>query len=81
MFERLAARGLFGAYHAHHGIEHGAEKHATYHHSSRGHSPWHLDYCVLSKSLLQQVVIVDVCDEPERRTRSDHRPVTTTLTI
>lgn len=81
VFGRLNDLGLFSAYHAAQGIEHGYETHATYFHASGGNSPWHIDYCFMSQSLLSRVVSVEVGDGPVWEERSDHRPLTVTLSL
>lgn len=79
VFGRLAQRGLVSAYHAHHRCAHGAETHATYFHASRGHTPWHIDYCFLSETLLPSLCSVEIGDDERWAKRSDHRPLTVTL--
>jgi exodeoxyribonuclease-3 len=81
IFGRLADLGLVSAYHAHHGLEHGQEQHGTYFHRFKADDPWHLDYCFLSAALLPKVTQVDVTDGEAWPTRSDHRPLSVTLTI
>ena len=79
VFARLGERGLFSAYHAHHGVEHGSESHATYFHASGGNSPWHIDYCFVSQPLLPRVMSVEIGDGATWASRSDHRPLTVAL--
>lgn len=81
VFTRLADLGLVSAYHAHHGVPHGQEQHATYFHASGGHTPWHLDYCLVSQSLLPRVRDVQVGAEESWATRSDHRPLSVTFSV
>lgn len=81
VFTRLEDLGLVSAYHAHNGLTHGQETHATYFHASSGHSPWHIDYCLVSRSLLPRVRDVQVGAEEPWAKRSDHRPVSVTLSV
>ena len=81
IFGRLANLGLVSAYHAHHELEHGQERHATYFHRFKADDPWHIDYCLVSRSLLPRVREVHVgTDEPWAK-RSDHRPLSVTLAV
>lgn len=81
IFGRLANLGLVSAYHAHHGLEHGQERHATYFHRFKADNPWHIDYCLVSRSLLPRVREVQVgADEPWAK-RSDHRPLSVEIAI
>jgi endonuclease/exonuclease/phosphatase family metal-dependent hydrolase len=81
VFARLADLGLVSAYHAHHGVTHGQETHATYFHASTGHSPWHIDYCLVSRSLLPRVRDVHLGDDEPWAKRSDHRPLSVDLSV
>lgn len=81
VFGRLAKLGLVSAYHEHHALQHGQEQHGTYFHRFKADAPWHIDYCFLSASLLTKVTQVDVAADERWTKRSDHRPVSVTLTI
>jgi endonuclease/exonuclease/phosphatase family metal-dependent hydrolase len=81
VFARLADIGLVSAYHAHHGVLHGQERHATHFHVPSGHSPWHIDYCMLSPALLPRLASVEVGGEERWGSRSDHRPLTVALAV
>jgi len=79
VFGRLDELGLVSAYHAHHGVTHGHETHATYYHASSGNTQWHIDYCFVSKAWRQYVTAVEIGPDDPWASRSDHRPLTVTI--
>jgi endonuclease/exonuclease/phosphatase family metal-dependent hydrolase len=80
VFGRLRERGLASAYHLHHGVDHGYEGHATYHHASGGNTPWHIDYCFVPEQWRDRIADVEIAGGQQWADRSDHRPITVTLT-
>jgi exodeoxyribonuclease III len=81
VFDRLASLGFASAYHLHHSVGHGYEQHATYFHAITGHTPWHIDYCFVSKAWGDCVSGVEIGADEPWASRSDHRPLTVTLTV
>ena len=68
--ERL---GLVSAYHAFHGVEHGAEAHPTHYFRWSEKRPFHLDYCYVPSSW--RIESVEVGTYFDWTAWSDHRPV------
>ena len=50
-------------------------------HRFKADEAWHIDYCLLSASLLPMVTKVEVAADERWATRSDHRPLSVTLAI
>jgi endonuclease/exonuclease/phosphatase family metal-dependent hydrolase len=67
--------GLVSAYHAHHQLGHGEERHATYFHHWKQDMPFHLDYCFVPADWVQRIRSVDVGTWSAWEGRSDHRPL------
>jgi len=79
---RLAERGLYSAYHAHHNTAaHGAEAHKTHRHR-RSKSAWHIDYCFIPLDWLPRLRSVEVGRFEEWLSApSDHAPVIVDLAL
>ncbi len=76
LVERLRDEfGVVSAYHARHGVAHGAEAHATYFHQRHLDEPWHIDFCFVPTNWTERLVEVDVLDGEPWLTLSDHRPL------
>ena len=69
-----ADRGLTSIYHYQTDEGHGQEKTSTYRHSGRVKKEFHIDYCFLSKALLD-VATLQILTDGEWETRSDHYPI------
>lgn len=68
--------GLVSAYHAHHGVDYGADgAPPTYRHLRNPRRTWHIDYCFVPKAWTSRIRSAAVVDGRVWRTRSDHSPV------
>lgn len=67
--------GVVSAYHHRHGVEHGAEEHATYFHQRNIDNPWHIDFCFLPHAWAEKIRAVEVLDGEPWIGLSDHRPL------
>lgn len=65
--------GLRSAYHAHHGVSHGAELHPTFYQYRHEDKPHHLDYCFLPADW--PVLSVSVGGHSDWSRLSDHTPL------
>ena len=71
----LADLGLVSAYHALHDVGHGQEAHATYRHQFKASQPWHIDFCFVPSNWAANLRRVEVIDDENWATRSDHLPL------
>ena len=71
--------GVVSAYHAWHGVAHGAEPHATHYFLRKRERPYHLDYCFVPESW--PIRGVSVGGEGAWAGLSDHRPVVVDLDV
>jgi endonuclease/exonuclease/phosphatase family metal-dependent hydrolase len=67
--------GLVSAYHAFHDVAHGHETHPTYRHQRNVTKPWHIDFCFVPDSWVQNLRSVEVIDGAEWPKKSDHLPL------
>ncbi|MBS1512072.1 MAG: endonuclease/exonuclease/phosphatase family protein [Bacteroidetes bacterium] len=71
----LQRKGIESVYHVYHQQQQGKEKHPTlflYRHEDK---PYHLDYCFVSKDLLEQLQYVEIGTHQSWCTFSDHTPI------
>ena len=71
--------GLVSAYHAWHGVVHGAEPDATHFFLRKRDRPYHLDYCFVPERW--EIRGVSVGGDDEWGKLSDHRPVVVDLDV
>lgn len=67
--------GLVSAYHSFTGDEFGEEQQPTFYMQRNREKPYHLDYCFLSRDLLERVTSVRVGTYDEWIGLSDHMPL------
>lgn len=75
----LEDRGIFSTYHLYHKQTQGAEVHPTLYMYRHRDKPYHIDYCFVSKDLLNKVSSVEVGDFDKWILHSDHVPVIVTF--
>ena len=75
MLAALADFGLVSAYHAFHGVEHGHEVHPTYRHRFNSSELWHIDFCFVPATWSASIKGVELLDDEQWRTASDHHPL------
>lgn len=73
--ELLRKKGIFSTYHSHYQQLQGTEAHATLYMYRHKNKPYHIDYCFVSKDLLDRVKSVKVGDFDSWIKYSDHMPV------
>jgi endonuclease/exonuclease/phosphatase family metal-dependent hydrolase len=81
LLDAMSALGLVSAYHAFHGIEHGEERHPTYHHQRRSSAPWHIDFCFIPAAWRDRLLDVEIMDGDSWRAISDHLPLRVDLRV
>ncbi|MCI2254771.1 hypothetical protein L2D08_10385 [Domibacillus sp. PGB-M46] len=67
--------GLESCYHYFSKEEYGSERHATYYHYGKRDRPFHIDYCMVSKEILQNVQKFYIGESEEWGAFSDHLPL------
>lgn len=75
----LEEKGIFSAYHLHHKQTQGLEEHPTLYMYRHKDKPYHIDYCFVSRDLLDKVRSVEIGDFDEWTKYSDHVPVVVTF--
>jgi endonuclease/exonuclease/phosphatase family metal-dependent hydrolase len=75
----LEGRGIFSTYHLYHKQTQGTEVHPTLYMYRHRDKPYHIDYCFVSKDLLNKVSSVEVGDFDKWIIYSDHVPVIVTF--
>ncbi|QEC66952.1 endonuclease/exonuclease/phosphatase family protein [Panacibacter ginsenosidivorans] len=73
--KRLEEKGIYSTYHQHHKQMQGKEEHPTFFLYKNKDKPYHLDYCFVSKDLLQKLRSVEIGDHTFWMQYSDHVPV------
>jgi exodeoxyribonuclease-3 len=73
--------GLVSAYHAHHRVVPGGERHPTHFWRRWNTAPWHIDFCLLPAMWVSKLRKVRVGSFEKWRAESDHCPVTVDLDI
>ncbi len=74
--QRLQEKGIYSVYHTYFDQEQGKEQHPTFYLYRHKNKPYHLDYCFVSKDMLQQLTSVEIGDYDKWGKYSDHVPVT-----
>jgi hypothetical protein len=75
LVERLSSLGLFSAYHAYYGEDHGAETRPTFFEYRDEHRPYHIDFCFVPNSWRTALRNVAVGTFAEWSGISDHMPL------
>ncbi len=76
---RLASLGFRSAYHAYFDEKHGEETRPTHYFQRKENRPFHIDYCYLPSTWLDNVTTVTVGEFADWATHSDHVPLVITL--
>lgn len=77
-FSTLREAGLVSAYHHVHGLEFGAERHATHHFLRKPERPFHIDFCFVPQTWAEGGLRAEIVSGPEWRLLSDHFPLLVT---
>lgn len=73
--KQLEDKAIFSTYHTHHKQKQGAEQHPTFYMYRHKNKPYHIDYCFVSKDLLDKLQSVDVGEYDFWTKHSDHVPL------
>ena len=79
--EKLMQLNIFSAYHAHLNQIPGEEIHPTFYLYRHKDKPYHIDYCFVSKDLLEKLKSVEIGNYDVWTKYSDHVPVIVTFDI
>ena len=71
----LVQKNIYSSYHHFFNEEQGKESRPTYFHTHKENNPFHLDFCFLSKNLINKIVNVEVGKYEEYNKVSDHVPI------
>ena len=77
--KQLENKGIFSTYHTYHNQTQGIEQHPTFYMYRNKNKPYHIDYCFVSKELLDKVSSVEIGNFDEWIKYSDHVPVIVTF--
>jgi exonuclease III len=77
--KQLENKGIFSTYHTYHNQTQGTEQHPTFYMYRNKNKPYHIDYCFVSKELLDKVSSVEIGNFDEWIKYSDHVPVIVTF--
>jgi len=77
----LEKKGIHSTYHHHYKQIQGKEQHPTLYMYRQIEKPYHIDYCFVSKDLLDRLVSVEVGDFNSWCQHSDHAPVMATFDL
>ena len=75
----LEEMNIFSSYHNFFNEEQGKESIPTYYHTHNKKKPFHIDYCFLSKNLLDRVDKVKIGEYDNYIEKSDHLPIYVTI--
>jgi exodeoxyribonuclease III len=75
----LEKKKIYSSYHSYYQQTQGKEEHPTLYMYRHKDKPYHIDYCFISKDLLENLHSVEVGDFDTWTTLSDHVPVIVTL--
>jgi exonuclease III len=75
----LEEMNIFSSYHNFFNEEQGKESIPTYYHTHNKKKPFHIDYCFLSKNLLDKVENVRIGEYDNYIEKSDHLPIYVTI--
>ena len=73
--KQLEDKGIFSTYHTHHKQLQGKEQHPTFYMYRHKNKPYHIDYCFVSKDLLDKLQSVEVGAYDFWTKHSDHVPL------
>jgi exonuclease III len=72
---KLAEHDIHSAYHQHFDMPQGTEAHPTFYMQRKQNKPYHIDYCLASKVLLDMLINVEVGTYDDWIQHSDHVPM------
>ena len=75
VLDQLAEKEIYSSYHQHFNEEQGKETQATYYHFHKKDRPFHIDFCFMSKRLLDNITHVELGSFEEWSGLSDHVPM------
>lgn len=75
LIDYLAKKDIYSAYHHYFSEDQGKESTPTYYHYHREDRPFHIDFCFLSKKLLNQISSISIGKYKEWIDLSDHVPM------
>jgi len=75
----LEDKGIYSTYHLHHQQVQGKEQHPTLYMYRHKDKPYHLDYCFVSKDMLDKLLVVEIGDYGAWSGHSDHMPLMATF--
>jgi exodeoxyribonuclease-3 len=75
----LEDKGIFSTYHTHHKQTQGAEGHPTFYMYRHKDKPYHIDYCFVSRDMLEKLKSVDIGEYDYWSKYSDHVPLIVTF--
>lgn len=76
VLDQLSKKGIFSSYHHFFDEEQGKETQPTYYHYHKKDRPFHIDFCFLSKPLIEKLKLVSLGDFNSWIELSDHVPMT-----
>jgi exodeoxyribonuclease-3 len=77
--KQLEDKGIFSAYHALHNQTQGKEQHPTFYMYRHKDKPYHIDYCFVSKDMLDKLKTVEIGEYDFWIKYSDHVPLIVTF--
>ena len=78
--DKLSKKGIHSSYHQFFNEEQGKETTPTFYHYHKEDKPFHIDYCFLSKSLIDRLKKVEIGKYDDWMKYSDHVPLIIDLT-
>lgn len=75
LVSRLSSLGIVSLHHHRSGEAHGRETTPTYFHQWKHEQPFHIDYCFVSKGLVDRVTTFEIGTRDPWLARSDHVPL------
>ena len=75
VLDQLSIKNLYSAYHHFHSEKQGKETQATYYHYHKKDRPFHIDFCFLSKNLMEKLKNMEVGKYEDWIKLSDHVPL------
>ena len=78
--DKLSKKGIHSSYHHFFNEEQGKETTPTFYHYHKEDKPFHIDYCFLSKSLIDRLKKVEIGKYDDWMNYSDHVPLIIDLT-
>ncbi|HET6767701.1 MAG TPA: hypothetical protein VFH08_09890, partial [Chitinophagaceae bacterium] len=77
----LESKGVYSTYHLFHKQIQGKEQHPTLYMYRHKDKPYHIDYCFVSKDILNRIESVEIGDFDSWIKHSDHVPVMITFKL